>query len=110
MHVPCALRCYLGLYGIQGKQLSNPEKNSTIIHMPTPKTTKDIQVFNGMTLYYQCFIKDFTFIMAPITKLLQKTYAFEWKIDCQEAWEAIKQFYIDTLILISPHWDLEFHV
>jgi hypothetical protein len=49
MHVPRALRCYLGLYGIQGKQLSNPEKNLTIIHMPTPKTTKDIQVFNGMT-------------------------------------------------------------
>jgi hypothetical protein len=41
--------------------------------MPTPKTPKDIQVFNGMAQYYRGFIKDFIFIMAPITKLLQKT-------------------------------------
>jgi hypothetical protein len=35
--------------------------------------TENIQVFNGMAQYYQGFIKDFTFIMAPITKLLQNT-------------------------------------
>jgi hypothetical protein len=53
----------------EGK-LPNPKKISAIVHMPTPKTLKDIHVFNGMSQYYRCFIKDFTFIMAPITKLL----------------------------------------
>jgi hypothetical protein len=52
------------------------EKNSTIVHMFTLKTLKDIQVFNGMAQYYRCFIKDFAFIMSPITKLLQKAKAF----------------------------------
>jgi hypothetical protein len=56
----------------EGK-LFDPKKILTIVHMPTPKTPKDIQVFNGMAQYYQCFIKYFTFIMAPITKLLRKT-------------------------------------
>jgi hypothetical protein len=56
----------------EGKLL-DPKKISTIVHMPTPKTPKDIRVFNGMAQYYQCFIKDFTFIMAPIIKLLRKT-------------------------------------
>jgi primosomal protein N' len=53
----------------EGK-LPDPKKISAIVHMPTLKTPKDIQVFNGMAHYYQCFIKDCAFIMAPITKLL----------------------------------------
>jgi hypothetical protein len=53
--------------------------------MPTPKTTKDIHIFNGMAQYYQCFVKDFAFIMVPITKLLQKIEAFKWTLKCQEA-------------------------
>jgi hypothetical protein len=54
-------------------KLLDPRKISAIVHMPTPKTLKDIQVFNGMAQYYQCFIKDFVIIMAPVTKLLCKT-------------------------------------
>ncbi len=50
--------------------------------MPTPKTPKGIQVFNGMAQYYMYFIKDFAFIMAPITKLLWKTKTFEWMVEC----------------------------
>jgi hypothetical protein len=55
-------------------------------------------------------IKDFIFIMAPIIKLLQKTEAFKWTAQCQNAWEKIKQHYMDALILISPRWDIECHV
>jgi hypothetical protein len=52
----------------EGKLLDS-KKISTIIHMPTPKTPKDIHVFNGMAQYYKCFIKKIAFIMVPITKL-----------------------------------------
>jgi hypothetical protein len=63
-----------------------------------------------MAQYYKCFIKDFAFIMAPITKLLCKIEAFKWTIKCQQAWEEIKQHYMKAPILISPHWDIKFHV
>jgi hypothetical protein len=53
----------------EGK-LPNPKKKLAIVCMPTSKTLKDIPIFNGMAQYYKCFIKDFAFIMAPITKLL----------------------------------------
>jgi hypothetical protein len=46
----------------------------------------------------------------PITKFLRKTKVFAWTTKCQDAWEAIKQKYLDTLILIAPKWDMEFHV
>jgi hypothetical protein len=53
----------------EGKLL-DPKNNLAIVHMLTPKTFKDIQVFNDMTQYYKCFIKVFAFIMVPIVKLL----------------------------------------
>jgi hypothetical protein len=34
------------------------------------------QVFNGMVQFYKCFIKNFTFIMAPITKFMKKMKQF----------------------------------
>jgi hypothetical protein len=63
--------------------LSDLKKILTIVHMLTSKAPKDIQVFNHMAQYHRCFIKDFDFIMAPITKLLWKIEAFEWTTECQ---------------------------
>ncbi len=48
--------------------------------------------------------------MAPITKLTKKTKTFLWTEKCQKAWELIKHKYIETPILISPNWQVEFHV
>ncbi len=87
-HEKCMFLVHLGvIFGYmvskEGK-LPNLKKNLVIVHMPTLKTPKDIQVFNGMAQYYKCFIKDFDFIMAPITKLLWKTKAFKWMATCQQ--------------------------
>jgi hypothetical protein len=34
--------------------------------MPTPKTPKDIQVFNGMAQYYRGFIKNLISLWLPL--------------------------------------------
>jgi hypothetical protein len=48
--------------------------------------------------------------MSPITKLLKKIEVFEWTTECQNDWEEIRNQYVQALILISPNWELEFHV
>jgi hypothetical protein len=48
--------------------------------------------------------------MAPNNKLTIKTILFFWIEECQKAWELIKQKYIEAPILISPNWQVEFHV
>ncbi len=48
--------------------------------------------------------------MAPITKLTKKQKTFLRIEECQKAWELIKQKYIEAPILISPNWQVEFHV
>ncbi len=78
--------------------------------MPPPKNPQQIQIFNGMAQFCKCFIKNFTTIMGPITKLTIKTKTFLWTQECQKAWELIKKKYIEALILISPNRQVEFHV
>jgi hypothetical protein len=48
------------------------QKVQAIINMPIPINPQQIHVFNGMAQFYKCFIKNFSFIMAPITKLMRK--------------------------------------
>jgi hypothetical protein len=86
----------------KGKPL-HPKKINALVKMPVPNTPHDIQVFNGMTQFYRCFIKKFASIMASITKLLKKIEVFEWIDECQTAWEDIKNRYIQAPVLISPN-------
>jgi len=56
------------------------------------------------------FYKKKNYYYGTITKLTKKTKAFLWIEECQKAWELIKQNYIEAPILISPNWQVEFHV
>jgi hypothetical protein len=48
--------------------------------------------------------------MSPFTKLLKKCEVFEWIEECQNVWEEIKNWYVQAPILITPNWELEFHL
>ena len=65
----------------EGKIL-DPKKVQAIVNMLVLINPRQIQVFNGMVQFYKCFINNFAFIMAPITKLTRKTKPFIWTIEC----------------------------
>jgi hypothetical protein len=88
----------------------DPKKVEDLVNIPLPTTPQDIQVFNMMAQFYRCFIKNIASIMSPITKLLKKFEVFEWTEEFQNAWEDIKNLYIQAPILINPNWELEFHI
>jgi len=81
-----------------------------LVNMPIRISPQEIQVFDEMAQFYRCFIKKFVSIMSPITKLLKNSKVFKWSEKCQNAWEDIKNSYVQALILINPNWKLEFHV
>jgi hypothetical protein len=47
------------------------KKVETLVNMPVPIVPQEIQVFNGIAQFYMCFIKNFAWIMSPITKLFK---------------------------------------
>ncbi len=68
----------LGFIVSKEVKLPYPKKIQAIVNMPPPKNPQQIQVFNGMTQFYKCFIKDFVVNMALITKLTKETKNFLW--------------------------------
>ena len=48
----------------------DPSKVDSSISWPVPKSVHDIRMFLGLTNFYRRFIRGFSRIMAPITKLL----------------------------------------
>jgi hypothetical protein len=63
------LRMILGFIKILKRKLPNLKKIKTLVNLPPPKNPQQIQVLNGMAQFYKCFIKNFTIIMARVTKL-----------------------------------------
>jgi hypothetical protein len=41
-------------------------------------------------MFYKCFIKKIAFIMAPITKSMKRIRPFIGTLECQHAWDMIK--------------------
>jgi len=61
-------RMILGYIISKEGKLPDPKKIQVIVNMVVSHNSLQIQVFNGMTQFYRCFIKNFATIMVPITK------------------------------------------
>jgi hypothetical protein len=56
--------------------LGDPSEVSTIMGWPRPSNVKEVRSFLGLAGYYRKFMKNFSIIAKPITKLTQKDVKF----------------------------------
>jgi hypothetical protein len=80
----------------------DPDKVRAIQEMAVLKTEKQVRGFLGRLNYISRFISNMTATCEPIFKLLRKDQAIEWNSDCQQAFEKIKGYLQEPLILIPP--------
>jgi hypothetical protein len=59
-------RVILGYVVSKEGMLLDPRILLAIVHMPTPKTTKDIQVYNGMAQYYWFSLRSLLLSWLPL--------------------------------------------
>ena len=65
--------CFLGYIVLaQGVKIED-EQIKAVKNWPEPTSVKDIQVFIGFPNFYQCFIRGFSKIIAPLTSILKTT-------------------------------------
>jgi Reverse transcriptase (RNA-dependent DNA polymerase)/RNase H-like domain found in reverse transcriptase/Integrase zinc binding domain/Chromo (CHRromatin Organisation MOdifier) domain len=83
----------------------DPEKIRAITSWPIPKSVLDIQIFLGLANFYRRFIKNFSKITSPITRLLKKGVIFGWDKAANNAFKALKKAFTSAPIL--RHFDFD---
>ncbi|GJV06672.1 reverse transcriptase domain-containing protein [Tanacetum coccineum] len=85
-------------------------KIDVISKLPPPTNVKGIRSFLGHAGFYRHFIKDFSKIARPLTKLLEKETPFEFNDECHKALNSLKEKLTCTPVIMSPNWNLLFEL
>ncbi|GJS35857.1 reverse transcriptase domain-containing protein [Tanacetum coccineum] len=85
-------------------------KINIITKLPPPTNIKGIRSFLGHAGFYQRFIKDFSKIARPLTKLLEKDTQFEFNDECQSAFELLKEKLTCAPMIVKPELNLPFEL
>nr|GFC09701.1 reverse transcriptase domain-containing protein [Tanacetum cinerariifolium] len=85
-------------------------KVEVIAKLPHPTTIKGIRSFLSHDGFYRRFIKDFSKIARPMTRLLKKDTPFLFSKECIEAFQTLKRKLTEAPIFISPDCDLPFEL
>ncbi|CAA7050029.1 unnamed protein product [Microthlaspi erraticum] len=81
-----------------------------MLQLPVPKTVKDIRSFLGHAGFYRRFIKDFSKIARPLTRLLCKETDFEFDEECHKSWTLLKDALVSAPIVQAPNRDYPFEI
>nr|GEX00188.1 reverse transcriptase domain-containing protein [Tanacetum cinerariifolium] len=85
-------------------------KVDVISKLPHPTTVNGIRRFLGHAGFYCRFIKVFSKIARPMTRLLEKDTPFIFSQECVDAFQILKRKLTEAPILIAPDWDMPFEL
>ncbi|GKB90210.1 putative reverse transcriptase domain-containing protein, partial [Tanacetum coccineum] len=88
----------------------DPAKIEAIKNQVAPTTPMEVRQFLGLAGYYRRFIKEFSLISKPLTKLTQKNKPFVWGDDEEEAFQILKLKLCSAPILSLPEGSEDFVV
>ncbi|GKB08099.1 reverse transcriptase domain-containing protein [Tanacetum coccineum] len=85
-------------------------KIDVIAKLSCPTNVKGVRSFLGHAGFYRRFIKDFSMISKPMTKLLMKDAKFDFSDDCKKAFNILKERLTTAPIIISLDWNVPFEL
>ena len=80
----------------------DPKKIEVVVEWKPPRNVTEVRSFLGLAGYYRRFVKGFSMITAPMTKLRQKNVKFEWGEECQRIFDKLKAFLTEAPVLTQP--------
>jgi len=100
---------YLGFIITTEGVAPDPAKVATVQEWGTStspiRNKTDVQRFLGFANFYRRFIRDYSRIVSPLTRLTGKDVPFEWSHECSAALDALKAAFTSAPIL--RHFDHE---
>jgi hypothetical protein len=102
---------FLGHRITQEGLMMDDHKVKAILDWEPPKSIPALRSFLGLASYNRKFIKNFTKIAAPLTKILKKSaVSYEWEEACDEAFGTLKGILVKAPVLKLPNFDKEFEI
>jgi len=83
----------------------DPEKIAVVQDWPHPQTVTEVRSFLGFATYYRKFIPEFSTIASPLTNLTRKDVGWEWTVDCEAAFRALKNSLMYSPVLAYPRME-----
>ena len=80
----------------------DPEKVELVMSRERPKSVFKIHSFLELVGCYMRFIKDFSRLATPMTRLTRKEVKFEWNDLCRREFQELKRRLASTPIMIVP--------
>ena len=88
---------------LSGEGISvDPSKVESVRIRAPPRTPKEVKSFLGLAGYYRRFVEDFARIAALLTRLTRKDEKFKWTVECQTAFDKLKERLTTASILTIP--------
>ena len=80
----------------------DPVKIEAVVNWKPPRSVTEVRSFLGLAGYYSRFVKGFSIIASPLTKLLRKGIKFRWSDKCQKSFEQLKEMLVEAPVLMQP--------
>ena len=80
----------------------DPQKIEAIVNWKPPTNLTEIRSFLGLAGYYRKFVKWFSKLTAPLTKLTRKEEKFVWSEACQQSFVELKRKLTSAPVLTLP--------
>ena len=79
----------------------DPAKIEAVVNWKSPQNVTEVRSFLGLAGYYRRFVRGFSVIASPLTKLLMKGIKFEWTDKCQNSFEQLKGMMVEAPVCID---------
>lgn len=96
---------------VSGNGISvDPSKIDSVLNWERPTSVTEIRSFLGLAGYYRRFIRGFSQLALPLTRLTRKDTPFAWTPDCERSFQELKCRLTSAPVLALPNPDMAFEV
>ena len=80
----------------------NPDNIQKLMDWPVPGNVTEVRGFLGLGNYYHRFVHNYSQIAQPLIDLTHKGKSFNWSLDCQKAFDTIKNILSSAEVMAFP--------
>ena len=93
---------FLGFVVEKGQFRTDPAKVKAVADWPVPTNRKQLQRFLGFANFYRRFIRNYSRVASPLTKLTSLKNPFSWSPEASAAFTQLKNLFCSAPVLSHP--------